>query len=100
MYDKSTIKYINYITDSISDIKDIYNKTPANIPKSKLTDLKNSLNKFFNDAKCLEVIYTNNTDKMFFGMCVVPKMETNELLDILTRDNPIRIEKYYIEIDY
>lgn len=99
MYDKSTIKYINYITDSISDIKDIYNKTPANIPKSKLTDLKNSLNKFFNDAKCLEVIYTNNTDKMFFGMCVVPKIETNELLYILTEDNPIRIEKYYIEID-
>ena len=43
---------------------------------SNLNNLKNELNRFFKDSKCMDVIYTKNTDKLFFGMCVMPVIST------------------------
>ena len=45
-------------------------KSPQN-----LRALKDELNRFFKDSKCEEVIYTNNNDNAFFGMCVLPSMD-------------------------
>lgn len=64
-----------------------------------LNSIKNELNKFFKDSECIEVIYTKNTDKMFFGMCTMAVITPYTTTNILTDDNPIRIEKYYLEID-
>ena len=36
--------------------------------KIELNKIKDCLNKIFPDSKCVDVIYTVNTDKMFFGM--------------------------------
>ena len=37
-----------------------------------LNDLKKELNKFFTGTECVDIIFTKNTDKLFFGMCVYP----------------------------
>lgn len=64
-----------------------------------LNEIKNELNKFFTDSKCIDVLYTRNTDKMFFGMCVYAILDGPEVANILTDDKPVRISKYYVEID-
>ena len=67
--------------------------------KNGLIDLKNELNRFFVDSKCTEVIFTNNTDKMFFGMTVMPVIDPKQTYDCIEGDNKIRIKEYYLELD-
>ena len=64
-----------------------------------LIDLKNELNKFFKDSICKEIIYTNNTDKMFFGMTIMPYIKTDNVYSLLNTDEKIRISEYYLELD-
>lgn len=66
---------------------------------SILKDLKDELNKFFVDSECIEVIFTNNTDKLFFGMYVIPEMPDRDAYLVINTDEPVRINKYSIEID-
>ena len=37
---------------------------------SHLGEIKENLNIIFNTAKCLDVLYTLNTDKLYFGLLV------------------------------
>lgn len=67
--------------------------------KSQLSDLQKEINKFFTESNCLGVMYTRNSDNLFFGMCVMPVLTNEEVLDIIADTNPIRIKKYYIELD-
>lgn len=77
----------------------IMNEFKTKGPSSTLLrQLKDELNKFFKDTTCKEVIFTNNTDKMFFGMCVLPELQKNDVTNIL-EGNPKRYTKYYLEID-
>lgn len=69
------------------------------ITNDKLVKLKNALNKTFKDTNCKDIIFTNNTDKMFFGMCVMPIIKPDELDDILIDDKPFIIKNYCLEID-
>lgn len=67
--------------------------------KRATDEIKTELNKFFKDSNCYEVIFTKNTDKMFFGMttfCTISKEDTDK---ILNDETPVRIERYAIEID-
>jgi len=64
-----------------------------------LNDLRLELNKFFKDSNCIEVVYTNNTDKMFFGMAVMPSFNTSDVYGILQNDDSYRISEYYLELD-
>lgn len=67
---------------------------------SDLNNLKKELNKFFKDSKCKNVYYTENTDKMFFGMRVyATSIDPDEIYDYLTGNDNIRINEYIIEID-
>lgn len=66
---------------------------------AKLNALKNELNSFFRDSTCKEVIYTLNTDKMFFGMAVIPNIRDEEVYEIIQDDRQIRIDEYYLELD-
>ena len=71
--------------------------------KNQLRDglnlLKNEINKFFKDSTCSDIIYTNNTDKMFFGMYVYPIINSSDAYRTIVGDDKFRIEKYIIEID-
>lgn len=64
-----------------------------------LNDLKKELNKFFKDTECIDIIYTKNTDKLFFGMCVMPVIKDEDVMKIVTTDEKMKIKKYYLEID-
>lgn len=91
-------KNINYdfseFLNTFTDMKQRHTATP-----SDLKVLKDELNKFFKDSTCKEVLYTNNTDKMFFGMKIIAMIDADDIYDYLVEDEPVRIGKYIIEID-
>ena len=67
--------------------------------KSTLDNIKRDLNKIFKDSECKEVLFTKNTDKMFFGMSTYAILNNSDTRKIITDDQPIRIKCYFIEID-
>ena len=71
----------------------------GNHDSNDLSKLKNELNKFFIKAKCKEVIYTVNTDKLFFGMRVYPAFDGNKAIEILGDNKTSIFEEYYVEMD-
>ena len=57
------------------------------------------LNRFFDDSSCKEVLYTTNTDKMFFGIKLIAMIDADDIYDYLVDTDKLRISKYAIEID-
>lgn len=85
---------------NFSEFIEILNDIKYNNGKSSdLNKLKNELNRFFKGQKCREVLYTKNTDKVFFGMCVSPIMNDEDVVMILNADNDYTIKEYYLELD-
>lgn len=66
---------------------------------SILGDLKAAINAIFDDNMCINVIYTNNTDKQFFGIRINPNMSPSDAAVILTTDEKVKLNKYQIEFD-
>ena len=66
---------------------------------SILGDLKSAINAIFDDNMCINVIYTNNTDKQFFGIRINPNMSPSDATIILTTDEKVKLNKYQIEFD-
>lgn len=64
-----------------------------------LIKLKNELNKFFINTKCKQVIYTLNTDKLFFGMRVYPILDGDGAMELLGDTKPHVFTGYYLELD-
>jgi hypothetical protein len=64
-----------------------------------LNKLKNELNKFFTKIKCKGVIYTNNTDKLFFGMRVYPVIDSSTVMDFLGDSKTKVFDYYFVELD-
>lgn len=96
MIPKVPVRYLNYNFEAFDKIMlDI----KANPTTSKMNELKQELNRFFKDSRCKEVIYTKNTDKMFFGMAVMPVIKDDRVYEIIQDEEPIRIDDYYLELD-
>ena len=70
-----------------------------NHSSSDLARLRNELNKFFIKARCKEILYTINTDKLFFGMRVYPAFDGNKTIEILGDAKTSIFEEYYVEFD-
>lgn len=66
---------------------------------TNLSDIKNALNEIFKDNMCTDVLYTPNTDKLFFGIKINPIMSAQDALLILTTDEKFKFDKYQVEID-
>lgn len=64
-----------------------------------LARVKNELNKFFSKSTCKEVIYTVNTDKLFFGMKVYPVIDGNQAIELLGDRKAETFSAYFVEID-
>lgn len=71
----------------------------GNVTPRILKTLQNELNSFFKDATCKEILFTENNDKLFFGMYVIPDISPYKATEIVTGDEPVRITDYYLEID-
>lgn len=67
--------------------------------KEELIKIKESLNKIFPDSKCVDVIYTDNTDKLFFGITTLPIFSSNDILNIMVTDDDIKVTTYKVELD-
>lgn len=67
--------------------------------KVELNKIKDCLNKIFPDSKCVDVMHTVNTDKMFFGIVTLPILSPNEILNIMTSDEDSKITTYKVELD-
>lgn len=88
--------YSNFNFSTIERIMGMMYEDHSN---SSLNILKNELNKFFIKAKCREIIYTNNTDKMFFGMRVYVNIHDNEVMNIIGDNKSEIFSEYYVELD-
>ena len=64
-----------------------------------LADLKNAINSILEDNVCINVSYTLNTDKQFFGVRVSPNMSPSDATIILASDEKVRLKKYQVEFD-
>lgn len=64
-----------------------------------LSELKSLLNELFDETTCIEVLYTLNTDKQFFGIHINPMISSNDAMMILTTDDKFKLTKYKIELD-
>lgn len=64
-----------------------------------LKSIQHDLNRLFPGSNCKAVIYTNNTDKMFFGLNICPILPAKQLFDLLQSDKPYIVSEYYVEID-
>ena len=82
----------NDIEDAVSDIL----KDPS---QTHLDELKLYINKFFNDSKCLGVIWTENFDKLFFGLYVFPKVSGDDVVKILYQNERFIVKEYWLELD-
>jgi len=67
--------------------------------QSQLRTIQRELNLFFKDSKCIDIYYTNNTSKPFFGMIVCPRIHGEKIYDYLMGDDNVRFSEYTIEID-
>lgn len=82
-----------------STIEKLMFNMEENHSSSDLSKLKNELNKFFIKARCKEILYTMNTDKLFFGMRVYPVFDGNKAIEILGDGKTSPFEEYYVELD-
>lgn len=71
----------------------------GNHSSSATNTIKKELNKCFTDLTCREVIYTNNHDKLFFGMRIYPHIDGDLAVKIITSDAPISYTNYFVEFD-
>ena len=80
----------------------VYNKaeetwiTPTLITLNKFKD---TLNDFFDDFACTNVIFTTNTDNTFFGVNVNPDISPADAMAILATEDPVILNKYELELD-
>ena len=90
---------IGYNVGKIENIFSRMISTDTFPTKSMLQELRKELNAFFTEAICVDVLYTRNTDNLFFGMQVVPVLDAHATLDIVLSDRPMKISKYFLELD-
>jgi len=62
-------------------------------------EVRDSINRLFGSGGCKQVIYTENTDKMFFGVCVMPIIPAKSIIGIVQNDDKYMITEYYLELD-
>lgn len=85
--------------DELSEMVYLFMQNPNN--KNNTRNIIKQLDKIFVCTHCKEIIYTNNTDKMFFGMVVMPYIYDEQINNLLLneKDDNKPINEYYVEID-
>ena len=74
-------------------------------PKSAiiLQDIRAAINAIFKNDQgvgvCKQVIFTENTDKLFFGIITMPVIPADKIIDILMNEEHYIIPEVYVELD-
>ena len=92
---------MNNLNYDFSEFTNVFNnmKFSGTSTPLELGVLKTELNRFFKDSTCKEVLYTNNVDKMFFGIKIISMIDADDIFEYLIDDEPKRVDKYIVEID-
>lgn len=85
--------------NSTKEMKEALSLVMVSPINTNLNNLCKEINKFFPDCECKQVLYTDNSDKLFFGMRVFPEIDKGTSVRICQSDEPVRFTKYYVEID-
>ena len=77
------------------------NTESIGLSSDRLQEICSSLNTLYPGAKCNNVIYTVNTDKLPFGIYIDPTISNYDLINLLfeSRDLGFKIQSYSVEID-
>lgn len=67
--------------------------------QASVVEIREILNKIFPEAKCTEVIFTDNTDNMLFGINISPIISNEQVVDIIINDSSYMITSYKVEFD-
>lgn len=67
--------------------------------RNRLKELQDCLNSIFPDNRCLDILYTLNTDKLYFGIKVSPSIGKETLLDIISGEERMKLGDYKVELD-
>lgn len=87
------------IKDGYYDIEDIVrDMLDKGATPERTRELQKLLNSFFN-ANCERILYTENSDKLFFGIYVMPDIPANKVVRIITVGERYVVDKYYLELD-
>lgn len=93
-------KEINNIKNLIDSIISNYDEGyPTKPNQHHLSSIRESLNVIFPDNKCLDVLYTENTDNPFFGIRINPVISSKDCLVIISSDESFKLNKYQLEFD-
>lgn len=88
------------LLEKIDDLKALLYKVKlGDISTELLSDIRIQLDLIFGEKRCKEVYFTPNVDKMFFGVCVMPIIPSNDVINIFMKDDRYIIQKYYVELD-
>ena len=91
---------MNIIEYDFSSLLESFELLKANKQTPEIMQtIKGELNRFFEDSNCKEVIFTTNTDKMFFGIKIVPMLDADDVYDYIIDDEKLRVDKYIVELD-
>ena len=85
----------NKLADYYADIESCITDIRRDNSQQNVLALKASLDK----STCLGVIYTENKDKMFFGIVCMPIVPADDIIKIITEDDRYIVNQYYIELD-
>lgn len=66
---------------------------------SSILEIREILNKIFPETKCTEIICTNNTDNMLFGINISPIITNEQIVNIIINDSEFMVKSYKIEFD-
>ena len=94
--EKSVELLMNVFNNILYETPDELVVTPA---RNNLNEIKNCLDKIFPDNKCLDILYTNNYDKLFFGIRVNPTIYQADLIGIIGADEKMKLNSYKLEFD-
>lgn len=85
---------VNNLISAINRLRDY------SITRKELNDVKVALDEIFGeDAKCVNFVYTINTDKIAFGCIVFPVFTLEATTSFMISGDPIKITEYEIELD-
>ena len=92
---------MRHISYDFTDLENAFDNAIARgkLNSSDLSLIKRELNRFFKDSSCMQVFYTDNTDKMFFGIIVNASIDAEKIYDYLMGTEGIRISRYSLEYD-
>ena len=91
------------IMDRYEDLLNAIDAVKESPTSDHVEELRLGLNKildtFGDNTKCIGMVYTQNLDKLFFGLYVMPSIPCDTVINIITGDNKYIIKQFYLELD-